>query len=132
MISAPYPDRRQRGSFLNQLRTADKTSASLALERLGAGRPLRLAQPEEPVAVPARAGHRFGDLRQAAEVLAVPGKTFFQDHDALKLASPFAHQQRSWPQGDAIAGVSIAPIEGSCVLTTIPLRLVFQKSPHRP
>src|SRR5476649_2313695 len=114
MISTPCPDRRQRRSFLIRPPRAARTFAALALKRLGAGlRPLRLAQPEEPVAVPARAGHRLGDLRQAAEVLAVPGKTFFQDHDALELAPPFAHQQRSWPQGDPIAGLGIASIEGS-------------------
>jgi hypothetical protein len=37
-------------------------------------RSLRLTQPKESMAVPVRAGHRIGDLRQAAEVLAVPGK----------------------------------------------------------
>jgi hypothetical protein len=41
------------------------------------------------------AGHRFGDLRQAAEVPDIQASAFFQNHDALKPALPFARQQRA-------------------------------------
>src|ERR1700722_19794356 len=131
MVALPYPGRPQRRRFLNRPRGAARTFAALAPERLSAnGRSLRLAQPEEPVTVPVRPGHRFGDLGQAVEVLAVPGEAFFQDHDALELAMPFAHQKRPGPQGDPIAGLGVAPIERSRVLTALSVRLVSQQSPH--
>jgi hypothetical protein len=85
MIPIPYSDRPQRRGLLNRPRAVAKTSPAFAAHNLSADlRSPRLAQPEEPMAVPIRAGHSFGDLRQAAEVLAVPGEAFFQDHDALE------------------------------------------------
>jgi hypothetical protein len=132
MIPAPCPDGPQHHTFHNRPRAIAKTAAALASGNLKAGmRFLRLAQPEEPVTIPVRAGHGFGDLGQAAEVLAVPGKAFFQDHDALEFAPPFAHQQRAGPQGDPIPGLGIAPIERSHALTSPSIRLVSQQSPHR-
>jgi hypothetical protein len=104
---------------------------ALALERLGPDlRRLSLAQPEEPVAVPARAGHRFGDLGQATEVLAVPVEAFFQNHDAFELALPFADQQRAGPQGDPVASLSIAPIKLGGVVISLFVRLVSKKPAH--
>jgi hypothetical protein len=131
MISIPCPDRSHRRSFPNRPQGVAGTSAALAPERFGTClHSVRLAQPKEPMAVPVRARHRFGDLRQAAKVLAVPGETFFQDHDALELALPLTHQQRAGPQGYPIGGLSIAPIEGSRV-TPLPDGLISQQSPHR-
>src|SRR5208337_4002207 len=52
------------------------------------------SQPEEPMAIPVRARHRLGDLREAAIGLAVPGETFVQDHHSFELAVPFAGKQR--------------------------------------
>jgi hypothetical protein len=82
------------------------------------------------MAVPVRAGHRFGDLGQAPEVSSTPGEAFFQDHDALEFAPPFAHKERAGLQRDPIAGLGIAPIERSRSLTALPFRLVSQQSAH--
>ena len=46
------------------------------------------------MAVPVRARHRLGDLREAAIGLAVPGETLVQDHHSFELAVPFAGEQR--------------------------------------
>ena len=43
--------------------------------------------------VPVGPGHRFGDLRQAAEGLAVPSEALLQHHDPLEPALPFTHEQ---------------------------------------
>jgi hypothetical protein len=108
------------------------SAAALATESLSADRrSLRLAQPEEPVAVPVRACHRFGDLRQAAEGVAVPGEALFKDHDALELALPFAHQQRAGPQGNPISGLDIASIERGRVSILVCVRFVSNESSHR-
>ena len=45
------------------------------------------------MAVPACAGHRLGDLRQAAVGLAVPGDALVEDHHTLEPAIPFAGEQ---------------------------------------
>ena len=72
-----------------------------------------LAKAEEAVAVPVGPGHRFGDLGQAAESLAVPGEALFQDHDPLELALPFTHEQRADLQTDPFSRLRRAPIERS-------------------
>ena len=68
---------------------------------------------EEAMAVPARAGHRLGDLRQAAIGLAVPGKTVLQHHHPLQRAVPFANQQRARFQIDAVLCRGLARREGA-------------------
>jgi hypothetical protein len=131
MICLPYPDKFRRG-FFNRTRAAASAPAALAAQRLSASVcSLRLAQPEEPMAVPVGAGHRFGDLGQAAEALAVPGKAFFQDHDALELALPFAHQQRAGLQGDPFAGVGVTTIERKGISSSLAIRLFSKEPPHR-
>src|SRR5580658_2229053 len=74
---------------------------------------LALTEAEEAVAVPVGPGHRFGDLGQAAEGLAVPSEALFQDHDPLELALPFAHEQRAGLQAYALARLRLAAVERS-------------------
>jgi hypothetical protein len=52
---------------------------------------LRRLHAEEAVAIPACAGHRLRDLRQAAIRLAVPGEPPFQDHHPFQPALPLAN-----------------------------------------
>jgi hypothetical protein len=74
---------------------------------------LSLAKPEKAVAVPVRSRHRFGDLGQTAEGLAVPGEAILEDHDPLELAVPFSHQHCAGLQTDAVSLLRRATIEGS-------------------
>ena len=97
----------------------------------GAG-PDRL-QPEEAVSVPIRAGDRLGDLRKAAVNAAVPGAPVVEDHDPLETAVPFADQQSSGFEPDALAcrrsagckGTSVPQLEGF-------LPVLVQTSQNRP
>ena len=50
-----------------------------------------------------RAGDRLGDLRKAAVNAAVPGAPVVEDHDPLETAVPFADQQSSGFEPDALA-----------------------------
>ena len=77
----------------------------------GAG-PDRL-QPEEAVSVPIRAGDRLGDLRKAAVNAAVPGAPVVEDHDPLETAVPFADQQSSGLEPDALARCRAAGCKGT-------------------
>ena len=65
------------------------------------------------MAVPGGPGHRFGDLGQAAEGLAIPSEALFQDHDPLELALPFTHEQRADLQTDPFSRLRRAPVERS-------------------
>src|SRR5271156_2201667 len=77
------------------------------------GGSLSLAKPEEAMAVPVGPGHRFGDLGQAAEGLAIPSEALFQDHDPLEPAVPFTHEQRAGPQTQALSRLRPAAVERS-------------------
>ena len=72
------------------------------------------------MAVPVGPGHRFGDLGQAAEGLAVPGEALFQDHDPLELALPFTHEQRADLQTDPFSRLRRAPVERSADAILLP------------
>ena len=61
------------------------------------------SQPEEAVSVPTRAGDRFGHLRKAAVDAAIPSVPLVEDHDALGTAIPFAHDESSRFEPDALA-----------------------------
>ena len=60
-------------------------------------------QPEEAVSVPVRACDRLGDLRKAAVDATIPGVPVVEDHDPLQTAVPFADQQSSGFEPDALA-----------------------------
>jgi hypothetical protein len=63
---------------------------------------------------PAGAGHGERDLRQAAIGGAVPGKALVQDHDALGLAVPLAHQDGSRMEAMTGEGVGVATEREAC------------------
>jgi hypothetical protein len=65
------------------------------------------------MAVPGGPGHRFGDLGQAAEGLAIPSEALVQDHDPLEPTVPFTHEQRAGPQTQALACLRRAAVERS-------------------
>jgi hypothetical protein len=75
-------------------------------------------QPEEAVSVPIRAGDRLGHLRKAAVDAAIPSVPLVEDHDALDTAVPFAHDESSRLEPDALArcrsagGRSLSGLEG--------------------
>src|SRR5208337_1392140 len=75
-----------------------------------------LPKPEEAVAVPVCSGHRLGDLRQAAEGLAIPGEAFFEYHHALELSSPFPDEQSAGLEADAAFGSD--PLHGAGLVHT--------------
>src|SRR5215470_12401784 len=57
-----------------------------------------VSQAEEFWPIPASAGDREGDLRQAGIGLAVPGKAIRKDSDPLHLAVPLAPKHSARPQ----------------------------------
>jgi hypothetical protein len=71
------------------------------------------------MAVPGGPGHRFGNLGQAAEGLAVPGEAFLEDHDPLQLAIPLSHEQSAGLQADAVPRLRRAPVERSGSVTIL-------------
>ena len=73
-----------------------------AAGRLRSAIGLRRSQAEEAVTVPARAGHRFGDLGEAAIGLAIPGEALFQDRHPFQPAFPFTDQHCSRSQIDPL------------------------------
>ncbi len=66
------------------------------------------------------AGDRLGHLRKAAVDAAIPSVPLVEDHDALDAAVPFADEESSRPEPDALArcrsagrkGTSLSGLEG--------------------
>ena len=76
-------------------RPAGRSGAAIsrpARDHRGSAGPGR-SQAEEAMAVPARACHRLGDLRQAAVGLAVRGDALIEDHHTLDPALPLPGEQ---------------------------------------